>query len=163
MNRIHWSAKSIDVLKDRVVDGSGKGMLKPRGLWYSFGNAWERWCRGENFHIEDLRYCYEIDVSEANFLVLNSEKEIKKFSDEYLVPFTNTLASYLDREGHHLRNWLEVPDWATVAKKYDGIEIPRYLNKCRFEYLWYSGWDVASGVVWNATKAKINLVKEILK
>jgi hypothetical protein len=40
-------------------------------------------------------------------------------------------------------------NWPKVAQDYSGIEICPYQWKFRLNYMWYYGWDVASGCIWN--------------
>jgi len=39
-----------------------------------------------------------------------------------------------------------------VSKEYDGIEIAPYQWDARLSLIWYYGWDVASGCIWNLDK-----------
>lgn len=80
-----------------------------------------------------------------------AEYELKKgASDE-------KLHSLLIREKHCM-------NWTKVAEKYSGIEVCPYVNdkNIPFDLSWYNNWDVASGCVWEPTKAikNFNLLKK---
>lgn len=53
-------------------------------------------------------------------------------------------------------------DWKAVAKEYDGIEIDPYQYERRFSegFLWYYGWDCASGCVWRPRGLTFSLVRD---
>ena len=54
-------------------------------------------------------------------------------------------------------------NWSAVAKDYYGIEISPYRPKYRLAlgYLWYYGWDVASGCIWNKDAIRgVRLLKD---
>ncbi|RYE19920.1 MAG: hypothetical protein EOP45_11870 [Sphingobacteriaceae bacterium] len=40
-------------------------------------------------------------------------------------------------------------DWTSLATDYDGILISPYQYCMRLRYLWFGGWDCASGCIWN--------------
>ena len=52
-------------------------------------------------------------------------------------------------------------DWKKVASKYDGIEIVPYQPKARMNLLWYYGWDIASGCIWNLGNTSLNLISKL--
>jgi hypothetical protein len=47
-----------------------------------------------------------------------------------------------------------------LTDKYDGIEINPYQFEARYQYLWYYGWDIASGCVWNLNNVKLKLLTD---
>ena len=53
-------------------------------------------------------------------------------------------------------------DWHAVAQAYAGIEIAPYCWSLRFEYefLWYYGWDCASGCVWELSAVRVGQCEE---
>jgi hypothetical protein len=118
---------------------------KPRGLWYGVGFGWL------DFTISDFTSFYdknknvsvfEFDVSGVNLLHITNFDELIAFDKEYC------------DSTERFRN----PDWVRLAKEYDGIEIAPYIYKGRFEILWYYGWDVASGCIWDPKGLKIKKV-----
>lgn len=141
--RVHMSKNPIYSLeKINYVQKPGP---KPKGFWYGFGDKWIDWIKTEMPEWKG-EYIYEVDISDSKILQIKNYLELKEFTQEYklseqIIPGTIYLI-----------------DWNRVAFKYDGIEINPYIRRARLELLWYYGWDVASGVVWNLDKAKIKLV-----
>ena len=105
---------------------------KPKGLWYGIGDSWIRWVRSE---MEDWEHdnIFKLNINEGNIAIIRTYDELVEFDAKYGI----------DYNGVRMINWVE------VAKDYYGIEIAPYINKGRFEYFWYYGWDVASGCIWN--------------
>ena len=110
---------------------------KPIGLYYSIGNEWRDWCKSEEptwVH----KYNFELIINPEKILILDSYEEIKGFNQLYCKGFD--------------------VDWERVCKQYYGIELNPYLYESKFEFMWYSMWDVASGCIWNK-----KAIKKIIK
>ena len=106
---------------------------KPTGFWVSVPgeDGWEAWCREEQFGFDRLAREYRVTLSNsANILLVDSEEAFHQFTEEYAT---------------HSKGI----DWAAVAATYDGIVIAPYRGSRRLVDRWYSGWDCASGCVWN--------------
>lgn len=121
--------------------------MKPNGLWYAFGDSWLNWVEGE---MPEWRgdYLYEVKVNSSKILRITSVKEIAEFTKKHSV---SLLPDVPGLESVPMRLVCYI-DWPTITKEYDAIEITPYLWEARYDYMWYYGWDVASGCVWN-TKA----------
>ena len=143
--RIHMSKKPFE-LEPRTF--TQKIAMKPSGFWYGFGSEWIDWTRSEMIDWVG-KYIYSVDIGNTNVLQIKTHMELMQFSREY----SQGLMSKVYREG-------EVIDWKKVASKYDGIEINPYQFEARYQYLWYYGWDVASGCVWNLSKVKLKLLTD---
>jgi hypothetical protein len=78
---------------------------------------------------------YEVILQDSNILILDTPKKILEFDRDY-------------RIGQRI-------DWPRLAETHDGIEINPYQWSLRFDPIWYYGWDVASGCVWNTEKLQI--------
>lgn len=106
--------------------------FKPEGLWFGFGTFWIDWVKDEMPEwIKDGIYKLTIDTSKI--LVVDS---LSDFHKKYNVKLY----------GHAIGiNWLR------IANEFSGIEIPSYQRDFRLasDYLWYYGWDVASGCIWD--------------
>lgn len=113
--------------------------FKPTGIWYSVGNEWHKWVRSEMPDWEG-RYNYRLSVDKSNILHLGNYEQLVAFTKQYGVPN--------DSSGK-IRN--AQIDWPKIASKYKGIEISPYIRKARSAFLWYYGWDIASGCVWDAS------------
>ena len=119
---------------------------KPTGLWYAFGSAWLDWCKSEMPHWRG-KYFYEVFIGESRMLVIHDELELDAFSKKYGIEGSGYSIGFGRFE-------LAI-DWESVAKDYDGIDIPVYLWSCRMEYSWYYGWDVAAGCIWNLRQVEM--------
>ena len=105
---------------------------KPRGLWYGIGPSWIDWVRSEmpDWEVDNV---FKIDIDESKMLLIRNIEELAAFDKEY---------------GDDGGRWKNI-NWHNVASKYGGIEIAPYLYEGRYEYMWYYGWDVASGCIWD--------------
>lgn len=116
---------------------------KPRGFWYEVNSDWRRWCESEMPEWLKGTMLYSVDLGAARILRITNNYEFRRFQHRFVV---------VGRE-----RWTTGPDWNLVAKDYDGIEIAPYLWEFRLaeDCMWYYGWDCASGVVWNASKLRV--------
>jgi hypothetical protein len=119
--------KSPQEAKDRTG-------MKPVGLWYAFGLAWFEWCLSEQPDWVTPFWHEILLAKDAEILKIGTSKELRDFSEKYRV--------------HHSMG-IRTLDWDGVAKEFMGIEINPYIWKERFALVWYYGWDVASGCVWD--------------
>lgn len=140
--RIHVSKHPIGELK---ITEQSTGSLKPKGLWYGFGDEWIGWLKSEMPEWwDEAQYAYKVIPNLSNILVINTREELDQFIDTYNV-------------GRNI-------DWVKVAQDYDGIEFPTY-SKNRFrnlafsgadhmKYMWVYSMDIASGCIWNPNGIK---------
>ncbi len=135
--RIHMSKIPIALEKRNYNQSYG---AKPSGLWYGFGKEWLDWIDSEMPEWKG-NYIYKIYINNSNILQIKDYLEIEKFNKEYLLKKSKLETYYID--------------WNRVSLKYDGIEINPYMWKYRLELLWYYGWDIASGCIWNLDKINI--------
>lgn len=145
--RIHMSKKPFE-LEQRTFNQ--KVTMKPFGFWYGFGSEWIDWTRSEMPEWVG-KYIYSVDIGNTNVLQIKTHMELMMFNREY--------QSNLSDTGHR-RLEGEVIDWKKVADKYDGIEINPYQFEARYQYLWYYGWDIASGCIWNLSGVKLKLLTD---
>jgi hypothetical protein len=149
MTRIHM-ARSPVTLDGRSYGQAANSLLtpsqldfdlKPRGFWYAFDDSWVSWAK-ENMNWLMGDYLYEVKVHSTNILSLSTYDELVQLTKEYKCSFS------CDRIGLFM-------DWRRFSEKYDGIEINPYIWKARLEFMWYYGWDVASGCIWNLDKVEL--------
>ena len=145
--RIHMSKKPFE-LEPRTF--TQKSTMKPSGFWYGFGSEWIDWTRSE-MPEWTYKYIYTVDTGNTNVLQIKTHVELKQFSREYQSNVSDT--GYRREAG-------ETIDWKKVASKYDGIEINPYQFEARYQYMWYYGWDIASGCVWNLSGVKLKLLTD---
>jgi hypothetical protein len=86
-----------------------------------------------------VRYIYRLTLG-TKILKLNTEDKVKAFSQKYLDSGPSEYRALTHRYAIN---------WPRVAMNYHGIEAAPYFWGLRWDYSWYSGWDVASGCVWN--------------
>lgn len=145
--RVHMSKKPFELEPRTFVQ---RVTMKPSGFWYGFGSEWIDWCRSE---MPDWvgKYIYGVDVGKSNVLQITTNLELMQFNRKYESRVSDT--GYKLYEGESI-------DWQKVVSEYDGIEINPYQNEARNQYMWYYGWDIASGCVWNLSKVKLKLITD---
>jgi len=143
--RIHMSKDPIHKLEKRYYNQMSGD--KPDGFWYGFGDKWIDYTEMAG-HERKGNYLYEVDIVGSNILQIKDYSEIAKFTNEY------------GSSKQIIPGKIFSIDWSRIEFKYDGIEINPYLYQVRFDdkFLWYYGWDVASGCVWNLENVKITLL-----
>lgn len=120
---------------------------KPRGLWYAIGTEWIDWVEHEMPEWMGSNF-YKIEIDESKILFLKSSYDMMKFTLNYS-PTPEKMSGFsIDISKMALFDKMYI-DWELVAKQYSGIEISPYRYQDRHRYMWYYGWDVASGCIWN--------------
>tara|TARA_Y100000389_G_C17408616_1_gene489536 strand:- start:649 stop:1170 length:522 start_codon:yes stop_codon:yes gene_type:complete len=132
--------------------------LKPSGLWYSCYDSWYNWMSEE---IPDMlfKYIHKLNIknnvltdirnkNKNKLLVIKTLKDFDLFTKNYKVK------TYYKDKGI-IKEFIFI-DWIKVSNDFGGIEICPYLNKRR-NILWYYGFDVASGCIWNLQSIIKNL------
>jgi len=115
--------------------------LKPIGLWFGLGTSWIDWIRSEMPHWEKTNL-YKVKTNPKYMLTINDQDKFDKLEKNY---------------GH--KNGIGI-DWGKVSENYSGITINPYNHTERMSSLWYYGWDVASGCIWD--KKAIKSIEKIL-
>ena len=142
--RIHMSKKEVSQLHSVTQETNGRHRFKPRGLWYGCGREWVDFVERE-FESAKGEYVYDVALKPgANILRISNEKEFEEFEEKYVAD---------DVVGNTEMD-MGSPDWGRVAEDYDGIEICPYLGSKRLASMWYYGWDVSSGCIWNPRAIK---------
>lgn len=147
----HFSAQKIPKVLQRFSYREQKVAYKPIGFWVSDEDehGWKDWCEGEQWGLSRLTREYEVVLADkANVLYINSLRQLDEFREAYMASL------YPDVEG--LSGIVDGIDWSKVAQKYDGIIISPYFYQRRFAtgFMWYYGWDCASGCIWNVRAIK---------
>lgn len=109
---------------------------KPKGLWYAIGTEWIDWVEIEMPHWMGNKF-YKIEITNK-VLKIDDARKFLEFVKEFSAPL-----------GYLIGPKDAMIDWLKVSEQYAGIEISPYQYKFSFEYMWYRGWDVASGCVWD--------------
>ena len=112
--------------------------IKPAGVWYAMGDEWLQFCEAEmpDFLVRNP-YVYVLDVRQDRIRCLTDVEDTRRFSMEYST------------------DGVDLVNWKRAASAYDGLMVSEYHtdSECR-EWVWYSSWDVASGVVWDKSKIR---------
>jgi hypothetical protein len=137
-------ASSPDPIELYAVDQLIEPGMKPLGLWYEVDGDWRRWIEGEQFRLEAYTFAHRLELGAERMLFVRGSRELEAFNAEYE-------ARELSVRG--TLNWRI--DWPRVAEEYDGIEIAPYVWSHRLDYLWYYGWDCASGCIWRPRGAHL--------
>ena len=119
--------------------------FKPKGFWYGIGDSWISWVKG-NMPEWEGNYLYEVKVNSDKILHMSTYEELAEFTTKFgcsIVPST------LPTER------LVYIDWRPIAERWDGIEISPYIWDARHDFIWYYGWDCASGCIWNTEKIEL--------
>jgi hypothetical protein len=139
MRLLHYTAKPIRKFS-RSRKYENAGAYKPCGFWVSVEGPddWYAWCQAESFGPKDP-LVYEVTLApDARILHIDTLTKLDAFHRDW------TMAPPPP---------LRTPDvrWADVAQEWDGIIIAPYQWERRLarDFMWYYGWDCASGVIWN--------------
>lgn len=154
--RFHHSPRRIKKLKNEKLDDLGVADYKPNGLWYSLGDSWLRFLEQESSYfswslhrIDSYKFVYRVTVDPRKILRLNTPEDFEKFTDRFGVVLPSR-----GREGNFLINWQE------VFVYHHGIEV-RGCDDWMGKWLWFDGWDCASGCIWDSSAIKkLELVAE---
>jgi hypothetical protein len=135
--RLVLSPRRLDALRGEVQEEPAASH-KPRGVWYSCGDAWLDWLESEMPDwLAGYRYSYALHLNTSAMCLVRSRRDFAEFE----------------------RGFQQTPsviDWPAVAERYTGIEICPYRGEARMTYdsSWYYTWDVASGCVWDPTAVR---------
>ncbi|HIL97579.1 MAG TPA: hypothetical protein EYG51_16950 [Pseudomonadales bacterium] len=136
--RVFISREPFGSFRNAAQPPAVLSMQKPEGLWYGCGSSWIDFVRTEmSGTIEEVGYLYEIVPSSA-VLRIRDDDEFQQFERDFASP-------ELDMIGQ------KIIDWPMVAATYAGIEICPYNPRRRTKSMWYYGWDVASGCIWDSS------------
>lgn len=121
---------------------------KPRGLWYSINESWIKWCK-DNMDHWIKPYNIEIEIDESKMCIIKTPEDLDKFVETYVHPSNRTPNEY----------WSRQVNWNDVVKDYSGIEIQnyssiKYYRTYKMTQMWFDGWDVSSGCIWDLSIIK---------
>jgi hypothetical protein len=152
--RTHCSTDAERIVLRAVDPKNDKsaGAFKPAGFWYQLDGDWERWCRAEGYG--EYTHLHKIDLADARVLQIQNVKQLDEFHRTFgrVAPWSAT------------GRMIEI-QWDVVARSYDGVEIAPYQweRRLNLDFMWYYGWDCASGVIWNPRHATVKLIGELKK
>jgi hypothetical protein len=124
----------LRAIKSTNPVGRANSVGKPNGFWFGVGSEWIDWTEEEmpQWKGDNL---YAIEVDEKQCVVIENERDLRMFHNQYRTP-----------DG--------MINWEKVAREYRGIIIKNYIPEARMKYPWFYTWDVASGCVWDASAVK---------
>jgi hypothetical protein len=163
MNCYHWSSDPVRLRRMRYLQS---GSPKPNGLWFDVNENWRQWCEATEFRLENLRYRHTVTILDSSrILFLRRAKDIDVFTRKYgrnlshnirflqsaeeIDVFTHKYGR--DLSGDVQKAFSNYIMWGEVAEKHSGIVIYPYSRARSETYLWYFGWNCASGCVWDTS------------
>ncbi len=130
--------------------------MKPRGLWYSCGNAWLHYANRELSNTYDDIYRLMINMTEI--YVIDSENKLNVFVERFGIikqrskPESNdSLGMLVWRLGNPEQKYSYI-NWSTVSLHYKGIEVNPFVHRntnASIHHTWYDSFDVSSGCIWD--------------
>lgn len=146
----HYSRKPVT--KIRPVDTRIAGACyKPAGFWVSVDApdsdgeswGWRDWCLEENWGASSLAHRHRVMLNDAaRVLHIMNLEELYAFDARYCKA---------KDESDRLHWGTDGIAWNRVILDYTGLIIAPYQHAARFEFMWYYGWDCASGVIWDTS------------
>ena len=154
LKRTHFSPTSVDQLRDVDADSWINGM--PAGFWYFVGQPFTR-CVWSQTSATERKWRYRVDVSACRILL------VRDAIDAHAAMLTWKLPEFPERDGDDFESLVMLksghPDWAKLARDFDGVELPVNARAHRPKH-WHSWFDCPSGCIWNASKLKITLIEQ---
>jgi hypothetical protein len=163
----HWASDPVILRKRRYLQG---GHPKPNGLWFDVNDDWKRWCKATQFRPESFRYRHTVTILDrSRILFLQSAKDIDEFTQKYghnisghvqLRQSAGDMDAFTCGYGQDLfadiqKAFTNYIMWGEVAKKHSGIVIFPYSAERSQTYIWYWGWNCASGCVWDTSVIRL--------
>jgi len=140
---IHYSLMKKDRINRPAETEQSTNDIKPSGLWLSIGSEWDDWCKANKFRQNWNKEKTAVVLKKhAKILRISNAKEIDEFTKKY---------------GVESKNWgTTLINWKKVTGDYQGIIIAPYISSRRNtpHTLWYYGWDIASGCIWDVDAVK---------
>ncbi len=141
----HFSDNPVKEIKFRSQD---TGFYKPEGLWVSVD--------GE----DDWLSC---SAAMEEFDCRNKLRHVVTLAEDHRVLLLDTLeklSAFDKKYGFERKNLGRIIDWKGVVQDHDGIIISPYRGKfLGDDFVWYNGWDCASGCIWHPRAvARIEIV-----
>jgi len=148
MKLIHYASNAVEFDPERIYIDKEDAILKPAGLWVSVQGDydWRWWCEQTDW-VDNITHAHEVKLKDdANILHLNSPSELMNFGEKY----PNTDPEYARYE----KLMTMFLDWTRIKQDYQGVIIAPYQWSCRFDLMWYYGWDCASGCIWDLSSVE---------
>jgi hypothetical protein len=146
--------------------------LKPSGLWFSEDFAWSENMSDSMPEILD-GHAFKLDLSGVRLLEIKERADLDGFIARYGSALEPELIDIFMRDRRCLRETvirinIEI-DWNKVAENWDGILFRNVNSRSMRQQItpsswqddrpvWFRGLDIDSGVVWNASKVKVQPV-----
>lgn len=131
--------------------------IKPKGIWYGFGDSWIEWASSE-MPEKVGKYFFDIEIDTSKILKVSTKEEAILFVEKYGV---GILKDIFQMKLDNMENIQKITamgniNWFNVAKDYSGFELNPYIYELRPDsnFLWINAWDMASGVIWDSSIIK---------
>ncbi|HSW39929.1 MAG TPA: hypothetical protein VLL97_10605 [Acidobacteriota bacterium] len=118
------------------------------------------------FRLENLRYRHSVTILDASrILMLKTAKDVDAFTHKYGRDFSGNIQilqsakdvdAFARNYGRDLsadirKAFSSYIMWGEVAEKHTGIIVAPYSRARSRTYLWYWGWNCASGCIWDTS------------
>jgi hypothetical protein len=167
MKYYHWASEPVRLRRMSYLQS---GHPKPNGLWFDIDEDWKRWCEAAQHEPEKLRYRHTVTIlDKSRILFLKAANDVEAFTREYgrnfsghiqLLQNAEDIGTFTNQYGRDLfgdirKAFSNYIMWGEVAVKYSGIIVSPYLPATGQTYLWYWGWNCASGCVWDTNVIRL--------
>jgi hypothetical protein len=167
MNYYHWASRPVRL---RKMNYAQSGHPKPNGLWFDVDEDWKQWCEATQFRPETFHYRHTVTILDSSrILFLRKARDIDAFTRKYARNLSGNIRllqtagdndafareygrDLFDEIRQQFSNYIM---WAEVAGKYSGIIVAPYSRSRSLTYLWYYGWNCASGCVWDTSVIRL--------
>ena len=133
---------------------SGGTVSSPYGaFWFSDDSdyGWLQWCEENEYNSDGLRYAHSIGfMPGTRILVADSLGALDDLHREY-----SYIPDWADSARSPLASSLQRWDYRRLAGEYDALIISPYQWEHRGNWRPYSGWDCASGVVFDVSRVEL--------
>ncbi len=175
MKYYHWASNPV---KLRKMSYPQSGHPKPNGFWLDVNEEWKQWCDAVEFRNDTLRYRHRVTIlDKSRILFLREAEDIDEFTHKYrrdlfgdiqflqspedINKFTHEYGS--DLFGDIKQQFSNYIAWGEVAEKHSGIVIAPYFRDKSEIYLWYYGWNCASGCIWDTSVIRLGKPSKMAK
>jgi hypothetical protein len=171
----HWASEPVRLRKMKYTQS---GHPKPNGLWFDVNEEWKQWCEGVDFRLDTLRYRHTVTILDrSRMLFLRGDKDIDEFTHQYCRSLFGDIqllqsSEEADKFARDYRSDLfaEIKQqfsnyiaWGEVAEKHSGIIVAPYSRAKSETYLWYYGWNCASGCIWDTSVIRLGKPRRMIK
>lgn len=150
-------------LKGDIKISSGMMTFKPTGVWLSWNNGWQRWCKSEEFlNLENYDQLNVELTSTLKFWFIDSIEDFHKIWVEYVKKnYKSSFLSILDLIKTEKKFGICFWDWLRDVKKLDGIALTDKGQWATRMNTFFYGWDVSTVFLFHTEGIKMTRQKKV--